>query len=855
MARISLFRLKLKDIRHKTKFERQKPRNIQHATFNTPRKMPRWLRITLRLFTGLVGLIIILWLGVAWYINSHKQEILKEITERLSESTGGTLVIKDMEPSLWKSFPDISIALKEVSLRDSLYEQHHHSLLEMKTLFVKVNTFQLLSRKTEIRKITAAHGAIYLYTDSSGYSNEYLLSSKKPQDTSAKKGSTLIAAFGLEDMDFFFVHGVKRKLFHIHINNLDGTTEQVKDIWQLHVNVDAHIYQFCFNTIRGSFLKDKDLDMDVGMTYDPDKKQLSIPDQEIDISGQPLMIATIFNFGKMPAAFSMHLHAPEIRYKTAVSWMSQNIAKKLDSFDFEKPVAVDVQINGVMKYKNIPLIRVSYLIKDNMLITNMGDIDDVSFNGFYFNEALAGNGHGDDNSQLQFRQVSGKWNEIPFTMDTLNVTNLLVPFLNAHIHSKFPLTTMNDIVGGNSFAFNKGEASADLHYIGGVLAADTTPYTINGFVKIADANMSYLPRALTFNNVGATVLFKDDNLFLRDVHLASKGSSVTMEGEALHFLRLYFTNPDKILIAWRIKSPVINLNDFLSFVGKRKEAANSPAASKNKTRIGGQIDKVLNASSIDLDAVVNKMIFKNFVATNVVAKASLAQSGITIEKAGLNHAGGTLNISGVINQAAQNNPFRLKADINNVDVNVIFKSFDNFGQTAITDDNLQGKLTANAVIAGQMTEGGKIINNSMDGTVDFKLLDGVLDHYSPLEKISRFVFRNRNLSHVTFKEIHDKLTIAGNKITIPPMIIETSAVNMNIQGVYGMPKGTEIFMSIPIRNPEKEEPSTIVGKWLRRGKGIVINLRAQDGDEKGVKIGWDPFKHGRKALEDTAAVQ
>ena len=817
--------------------------------------MPRWLRISLRIFAGFIGLVLLLWLGMAWYINSHKKQLLQEITSRLSERTGGTLTIRDMEPSLWKSFPNMSIALKDVTLRDSLFAQHGHSLLDVRTLFVKVNTFELLSKKTEIRKITASGGSIYLYTDSSGYSNSYLLASKKKDTATSKKQATLVDAFGLEDIQLFFVHKVKQKLFHIHIKSLDGTTELAKGVWQMHIRTDAHVHNFCFNTIRGSYLKDKDLDISVALTYDPDKKSLYIPNQEIKISKQPLMFTALFDFGQQPAAFNMRLHSPSIKYKTAVSWVSQNIARKLDSFDFKHPVAVDVQINGVMKYRNTPLIRVNYIIKDNTLVTKAGEVDDVSFTGFYYNEAVAGNGHGDNNSQLQFQNVKGKWSNIPFTMDTLNVTNLIVPYLNVRVRSKFDLTAINDIAGGNSFAFNRGKAEADLHYIGGVLAQDTTPYTINGFVKISDAALSYLPRALDFRDVRATVLFQEDNLMLRDIHLASKSSSVTMEGEALHFLRLYFTDPGKITINWRVASPQLNLNDFLAFVGQRKTGAGKQKGSNqgHKTRIGAQIDNVLTASSININANVNKLVYKNFIATNVAAQASLAQSGIVIQKAGLQHAGGTISIMGNIDQQARNNPFRIKADIRQVDVTAIFKSFDNFGQKAIASDNLRGKLTANAAIAGQMTETGAIINNSMNGYVDFRLEDGVLEHFSPLEKISKFVFKNRNLSHVTFKDIHNRLDISGDKITIPQMTIESSAVNITLQGVYGLQKGTDIFMSVPLRNPEKEEPSTLVGKLLRRGKGIVVNLRAQDEDGTGVKIGWDPFKQGKKQLESNEA--
>lgn len=815
--------------------------------------MPRWLRITVRILIGFTGLIVLLWLGLATYINTHKQDILQDITRRLSEKTGGKLTIRNMKPSLWKSFPNISLVLEGITLRDSLYEQHHHSLLEARELFVRLNTFELLSKKIEIRKLTVSHGSIYFYTDSSGYSNTYLLSKK--DSTGKGRKETVFASFGLEDIRLVFVHKIKQKLFHIHIRQLDGSTELANNAWQLHIKTKAFVHQFCFNTTRGSYLKNKDLDIDIGLTYDPQKKVLLIPDQELKIGGEPILMNAAFDFGEQPSRFAIGLQSTSIPYKTAVSWVSQNIARKLDSFDFKKPVAVNVQVNGVMQFRNIPAIKVTYIIDDNTLLTKAGNINNVSFKGVYFNETVPGKGHGDDNSQLQFQQVKGSWNNIPFTMDTLRITNLITPYLDVRIQSKFPLTTINGLISSKAFSFDKGEAEADFRYVGGILAHDTTRYTINGFAKISKAGMTYHPRSLAFDDVRTTILFRGDNVYLKDVHLSSKSSSVDMEGEALHFLRLYFTDPGKITINWRIRSPQINLGDFVTFAGKRQSAGGGTAhvQKSGSTRIGAQIDNVLHASNINLEAHIEKLSYKNFIASRVVAKASLSQSGIRIEKAGLQHAGGTLNISGDFNQSAANNPFQLKAEIDKVNVAAIFKSFDNFGQQAILSSNLEGRLNASTIVKGQMRENGGIIPNSMYGYVDFRLEEGALNNFSPLEKVGKFIFRNRNLSHVTFKSLHNKLLIEGNKIKIPPMKIETSAVNIDVAGVYGMPSGTDIFMSIPLRNPEQEGTGTLVGKLLRRGKGFVVNLRAQDGDSNGVKIGWDPFRKGKKAMENSGA--
>src|SRR4051812_45485718 len=106
--------------------------------FNLQPPMPRWIRITLRISIVFVACLLLLWLGLVWYIHSHKKEILQKITAQLSGQLGGTLSIQGLQPSLWKSFPNISVTLEHVSLQDSLWEHHHHRLLEVRELFVKI---------------------------------------------------------------------------------------------------------------------------------------------------------------------------------------------------------------------------------------------------------------------------------------------------------------------------------------------------------------------------------------------------------------------------------------------------------------------------------------------------------------------------------------------------------------------------------------------------------------------------------------------------------------------------------------------------------------------------------------------
>ncbi len=164
----------------------------------------------------------------------------------------------------------------------------------------------------------------------------------------------------------------------------------------------------------------------------------------------------------------------------------------------------------------------------------------------------------------------------------------------------------------------------------------------------------------------------------------------------------------------------------------------------------------------------------------------------------------------------------------------------------LNSTNLQGSLTADIGVSGGMLESGAIVKNSMNGKVSFVLTNGALVNFAPLMSIQKYAFKKRNLSNITFKTLKNDLDISHGKINISPMEIESSAIRVKVQGVYAFDKGTDISLEIPLRNPKKDEELIAQGLQPKKKKGIIIYLRAMDGDDGKVKITWDPFKKGVK---------
>ena len=132
--------------------------------------MSRSLKISIKVVVALFAIILLTWLGAAYYINHNNKTILAKILTQLNSNVNGKIEVNSMETTLLKGFPGVSVSLKKVKLRDSLWTQHKHDLLNAEDIEVSLNIFSLITGDININKIAINNANIYVYTASNGYS-------------------------------------------------------------------------------------------------------------------------------------------------------------------------------------------------------------------------------------------------------------------------------------------------------------------------------------------------------------------------------------------------------------------------------------------------------------------------------------------------------------------------------------------------------------------------------------------------------------------------------------------------------------------------------------------------------------
>ncbi|MEO6916880.1 MAG: hypothetical protein ABI151_15675, partial [Chitinophagaceae bacterium] len=215
-----------------------------------------FVRKTLRIFLWATGALILLWMMIWAYVFINKKDLISKVNTTLTTRLRGSITIEDLEPSLFSSFPSVSLQLTNVLVRDTLFPIHHHDIFKAGKVVIRLQLFSLFTGSPKASRIIAEDASVYLFRDTLGNSNEYMM---KPNPGIASDGSREFILPGIElkkvrltlelqDRNKFFDFEIRRLTCDIHNGD-----EQLK----IRVRTDLFVHQLAFNTDKGSFASGK----------------------------------------------------------------------------------------------------------------------------------------------------------------------------------------------------------------------------------------------------------------------------------------------------------------------------------------------------------------------------------------------------------------------------------------------------------------------------------------------------------------------------------------------------------------------------------------------------------------------
>jgi len=815
--------------------------------------LKKTLRYTLRIAVAVLSLFLLAWLVLGGYILLNKASLLKKVRSELNKQIAGEALIGNMDISLFHEFPSLALHLSKVELRDSLWQHHHHDLLSADHVFIRLSLRGLLSGQARAGQVSLEQGTVYLFTDSMGYSNKSLF---RTGDKGSGQKEVQPPDISLKDIRLVMDDQSRNKKFDLQVRHLSCVLEKDKKKLSLQINTSMRVGNFSFNTEKGSFIKDKELSGRFTLQFNTASGILQFNKVVLTLDGHPFLFSGRFFPNVRPDPFLLTIQATDVPFRKATALLTPGLKEKLEQYAVDKNVSLDVSLDAGSADDHTPRIIAKMNLSNATVTTPAGRFSAASFNAAFTNEWVNGHKREDENSGIRLLSFRGIWENIPISADTINIIDLKHPVLFCDLHSRFGLERLNDLSGSRTIQFQKGGCAVDLFYKGPLSENDSVTASINGTMDIDSAAVEYLPHRLRLTNCRASIHFKDQDVLIDKLEAHAGSSMIFMKGIARKAVSLIDKNPGDQRMDWTVSSPRLDLRDLSSVLGSPAGPAPVTVAKKSTEHPFGaataRVDRLLRDGSAHVRLEASNISYGKFSGAH--AKADLLFTGdeVKLNSMQVEQGSGSLAMSGSLrrNRGSAGNPVTLQSHIGQADLPGIFASFNNFGQQAIREKNLKGKLTADIRMTGLLTDKATMVNNSLKGTVNFTISNGQLLDFEPMEKISENVLKKRDLSEIHFAELKNQLDVDSTTIVIHRMEIQSTAFTIFAEGVYDLKKGADMSLQIPLSNLKAKKQDVAP---TNKGKaGISLRLRARTGDDGKLKITWDPFRKGPGASSPKA---
>lgn len=681
------------------------------AQKNGNKKHPNFVKIIKKIgffFLGLLAFIIISSVALAVYVKMNRPVIIAEINHQINENINGNFTSEDIKFKIFKGFPNVTFALNNVEIRDSLWSQNKISFLKAREIEVRLNVWNLLNHKINIHKIIINDATLSLFKNGDGYGNAYILLPKK--GPASLKNRTSVDQVVLNRVHFISKNPIRKKFFHFFITQLKSKLKYKDNHLTAHINVKALAKNMTFKAANGSFLKNKTIQGALTIDYSQKTDVISTVASNLKIGNEHLDVNGHFNLGRYNSLFAL-------RFKTYISWknaadlVSDNIRAKLLLFDAKKPVSVNCLINGDLFMRGSPEVVIQSEFKNNELKTPEGTLTNCSFDGIFTNNNIAGKGYNDANSEIRLNHLKATYKTIPFEMAFVRVTDIKNSIASGNLRSEFEISKMNEIINEKLIHFTAGQARVNLDFRMNLVDFKLNKPHFTGTILASNTALEYVPKNLRFNNTNVELRFTPRTLFIKKIQFRDQSNTVYMDGKIDDFLNVYCYPDKKMHIDWNMYAPRLDVQQFIGMLTRKNK---KKALESDKTDgFSNKLQSLFDKCDVNFNLRADRVIYEGIAATNVYSALTMKNDQLNVSGGRLNALGGTLNFNGVLLPKSNNYSYRFNSQLSNINMEAFLMAFDNFGVKSLQSKNIKGQLSALLTSTGDLLSRGQLKPNSL----------------------------------------------------------------------------------------------------------------------------------------------
>ncbi len=731
-------------------------------------RMKKVLKIVGITLTIIVFAILVAAVAIPYF---YKDEIMQFVTEKIGKQIKGDISLSKVDVSMLGNFPNISIQLHDVCTKSTptfnRYEfsgESTDTALYAKKVLLSFNVMDFLFENYVVQEIIVRDANVHFFVDSRKHHN---------WDFSIESDSTGNDMFvELSQIRF------RNTLATYHDSNSKINANEWFDKINFSgqfqgddffVDMYAALKNKSFYYGGKSFFPESSFKCDVSLSRDSAVYVVKKLKVETPV-GLILSDGTINLLKNEEYAVNLNVNV-ETTLDKIFKVIPQNTVDCLAQYNLKSDIFVEGNLKGKITEKSMPSLVC------NVACTN----GNVLFERTKYSFSTKGTLKANDISKLNTYDYSSAVTTISTGSSKLSLTNFSfsnfehpVYTLNGSIKLKIDdvetLTKIEDygvsgVVEGSIASrgnlenvtnftkdfFSKTEISADLHCSEiSVNAPDNSPYD--------------------FDDVKGHIVFSNGNVSVDSVDGNLKNQKFTLQGKASDFVSYLMFDDVDTHCNLNCTIDEINLTPFYEHYLSLTESSAT-----------GEL-----LGSIRFEA--KRLDFDPYYLTNAAAIIRFTKDAIEMSEINASTLQGKL-IAGalkMIDLADGKTKCIASGEIDKMSAKEIFATFDNFDQTVITSNQIDGSLSGKFRFASIMDSDYNPIYPTVDALADVVIEDGSVKNVETLVEVGKKMKMQEEFNDVTFSTMKNTIRLKDDTLYIPDMNIVASAFEMSFAGKHNI---------------------------------------------------------------------
>lgn len=768
-----------------------------------------------------------------------KGKITRIIKEQINKSIAAKVDFSDVDLSLFRNFPKLSVALDSLRVT-GIDEFAEDTLVSARRINVALDLFSVFGSEMKIHSIQVDTPRVHAIVHKNGHANWNITlpdtAAATPQTTASKPFRMALQKYAVTDGYISYRDDSAHMNCEISGLNHSGKGDFTSDEFVLQTSTQTAALSFTYGGIP-YLIRTR---ANVGAAFNIDNKVNKYTFKVDDLSVNDLRLHTEGFFQLVnDSTYDMDIkfNGPSLDFKSILSLVPAMYTKDFAGIKTSGQASLAGFVKGRYDSKHIPAYHVDLEVKNGFfqypdlprpvkninLVVKTDNPDGIT-----------------DHTVVDIPQGHIEMEETPFDFRLLLKTPVSDPYIDAAAKGRLDLAKVTQFVkleGGTHLA---GLLNADMHARGNLSSIQKQQYDkfeaagTLGLTGFSYASAAY-PTPLSLDNLLLT--FNPKNVTLNDLkggygktHFQAKG--------VLNNLLAYMLQHKALDGSLDVTADLVDLDQLMGTSAATGTKTDTTAAKPGTTTTSEPFAVPANID-FALRAAVDKIHYGNLDLSKVSGNLRIADETVKLENIKAEGLDGVMILNGAYStKVSKKTPvFAMSYDLQKLDVQKTFYAFNSVQKLMPAGKYIAGKFSSRLTVDGVLGGDMKPDLNTLNGNGSLSLIDGALKDFAPTDKLAQALHLDQ-LKDIPVKDIKTIFAFKNGRVIVDPFHVKVKDIDMEVGGSHGFDQSLDydVAMKLP-RSLLGGQANSAVNDLVAKASSKGVNVKLDEQVALPVKVG------------------